>query len=79
MEPFRLLLEHVKDPDTQLIAFAAYDDAAWSVIRDDYPDDGPERAEARHRLALAMLPHITDDVDPVRLRDAALESFRSTD
>ena len=76
MEAFKLLQEHAKDPDTQLIVFAAFD-AAWSEIRDDYPQEGPERAEARHRLASGMLPHITEGVDPLRLRDAALQAFRS--
>ena len=78
MDAFNLLQEHARDPVTQLAVFAAFD-AAWSAIKDDYPEDGPERSDARHRLALAIIPHITQDVDPLRLRDAALEAFRSTD
>jgi|EndMetStandDraft_3_1072993.scaffolds.fasta_scaffold439382_2 hypothetical protein len=78
MEPFKLLQEHVKDPDAQLIVFAAYD-AAWSAMKDDYPEDGPDRSQARHRLALAILSHITEDVHPLRLRGAALLAFRKSD
>ena len=77
MDAFKLLQEHAKDPVTQLAVFAAFD-AAWSAIKDDYPEDGPERANARNKLALATIPLITQDVDPLRLRDAALKAFRST-
>jgi hypothetical protein len=77
MEAFKLLQEHARDPVTQLVVFAAFD-AAWSEIRDDYPE-GTERDEARHRLALAMVPHIAQDVTPLRLKDAALKAFRKTD
>jgi hypothetical protein len=78
MEAFQLLQEHVKDPVTQLAVFAAFD-AAWSAVKDDYPQDDTQRADARYRLALAIIPLITQDVHPLRLRDAALEVFRTTD
>ena len=78
MDAFKLLQDRVTDPAAQLVVFAAFD-AAWSAIKDDYPEDGPERSDARRRLALAIIPLITQDVDPLRLRDAALEAFRKTD
>ena len=76
MKAYRLLLEAVRTQESQLIAFAAFD-AAWSEIESQYPTSGPEWEDARHRLASAMLPFITDDLmDPVWLKTVALKSLQ---
>jgi hypothetical protein len=50
MKAYRLLLEAATTQEAQLVAFAAFD-AAWSEIENQYPNSGPEREDARHRLA----------------------------
>jgi hypothetical protein len=75
MRAYRLLLEASHQQATQLVAFAAFD-AAWSEIQSQYPDEGPEQAAARYRLASEMLPFINDEVvNPLSLKDAALTAF----
>ena len=55
MKAYALLQEIARTPDSQLTVFAAFD-AAWSEVADGCPSEGPERDEARVRLASAMLP-----------------------
>jgi hypothetical protein len=77
MKAYALLQEVARNPDAQLVVFAAFD-AAWSAIADRYPADGPEREQARLRLASAMLPFVTESaIDPLWLRDAALRAFNT--
>ena len=58
------------------MAFAAFD-AAWSEMENQYPASGPEWEEARHRLASAKLPFLSEEVlDPLWLKNVALKAMQ---
>ena len=75
MKAYKLLEEAARNPVSQLVVFAAFD-AAWSEIKNQYPDQGPERDGARHRLASAMLPYVSEEAaDPLWLKESALRAI----
>jgi hypothetical protein len=64
------------DPDTVKIIGAAFDDA-WSEISHNFASD-TLRAEARDRLAHAVLMVAKDSLDPIKLKIEALKIMSLT-